>query len=254
MSVVRRLLVEDDDGVHARERGEDLRALGFGRDRTVRPLDGPDRSIRVHADDERVAERARLLEVADVAGVQQVEDAVGEDDRLPAARPSTRRRASCDRFGTAIGSASRARQPGRLGLEARRRRRERPAVARPVDADVVRARLHAERVEQAMVVVRDSRRACGRRRRACRCPRRDRGCRSRTSPRRRRARRCGFISSMIRVGAVAADAVGVEEADAEHEIVDRLLRRAPSGGPTSGRRSGTRTTAGRAASSKRRRR
>ena len=40
-----------------------------------------DRS-RVDADDQRVAERARLLQVADVAGMQQVEDAVGEDDRL----------------------------------------------------------------------------------------------------------------------------------------------------------------------------
>ena len=116
---------------------------------------------------------------------------------------------------------------------------------RPIDADVVRPRLHAERVQQPVVVVRDSRRACGRRRRACRCLRRDRGCRSRTSPRRRRSSRSGSISSMIGVGAVAADAVGVEQADAEDEVVGRLRARGPSGGSTSDRRSETRTTAAR---------
>ena len=116
---------------------------------------------------------------------------------------------------------------------------------RPVDADVVRPRLHAERVEQTVVVVRDSRRACGRRRRACRCLRPDRGCRSRTSPRRRRSSRCGRHLLEIGVGAVAADAVGVEQADAEHEVVDRLRARGPSGGSPSDRRSERRTTAAR---------
>ena len=42
----------------------------------------------------------------------------------------------------------------------------------------------------------------------------------------------GSISSMIRVGAVTADAVGVEEADAEHEVVDGAWR-APSAAPPS---------------------
>jgi hypothetical protein len=39
--------------------------------------------VRVHADDEKVAQSAGLVEIADVAGMKDVENAVGEDESLP---------------------------------------------------------------------------------------------------------------------------------------------------------------------------
>ena len=98
------------------------------------------------------------------------------------------------------------------------RRRELPAVARPVDADVLAARLHAERVEQPVVVVRiavarvdrdvelvgalDEVEALDHEIALAACPRQlDR-----------------LQLRDVGVGAVAADAVGVEEPDAEGEV------------------------------------
>ena len=74
-----------DDGIDARERREDLGALVLGRDRPRRALvaRAPTRS-ELRPTISSVAVGARGLEVADVAGVQQVEHAVREDDRLPA--------------------------------------------------------------------------------------------------------------------------------------------------------------------------
>ena len=126
-----------------------------------------------------VAERARRLQVADVPGMQQVEHAVGEDDA------SARRARSAATSATAASRVSTPRDAAAVDLHgvlagARERQPvgEAPLVARPVDADVLGARLHAERVEQAVVVVGVAVAACGRRRRACRCLRPDRGCRS----------------------------------------------------------------------------
>ena len=70
-------------------------ALGFMRPR--RPLVGAHRAVGVHPDDQGVAERARGLQVADVAGMQQVEHAVREDDRSALAHDARResRAASC---------------------------------------------------------------------------------------------------------------------------------------------------------------
>ena len=79
-----------DDGIDALERGEHLGALGFGIDRPAGSLVAPHRRVGVHADDERVAERARLPQVADVAGMEDVEHAVGEDDRGPVAAAGAR--------------------------------------------------------------------------------------------------------------------------------------------------------------------
>jgi hypothetical protein len=78
--LVRRLLIENGDGVHACECGENFGTLGFRSDRPIRSLDRSDGAIGVDADNQRVAERPRVLQVTDMAGVQQVEDAVGEDD------------------------------------------------------------------------------------------------------------------------------------------------------------------------------
>ena len=86
--VVRRVLVEDDD---ARRRAASAARISArsasGVIGPIRTLVRPHRSIRVDADDERVAEAARVLQVANVPGMQEVEDAVGEDDAsCPAAR------------------------------------------------------------------------------------------------------------------------------------------------------------------------
>ena len=85
---MRRLFVEHDDHVDRLQRREDLGALRFGVDRTSLALVEPHRPIRIDAHDQRVAERLRLLEVPDVAGVQQIEDAVREDD--PVSCPAER--------------------------------------------------------------------------------------------------------------------------------------------------------------------
>ena len=79
---VRRVLVEHDRRVDRRQRGDDLGAFGLRRDRPAWSLVRPNRPIRIHADNQRVAERPRVLQVAQMARMQQVEDAVGEDDRL----------------------------------------------------------------------------------------------------------------------------------------------------------------------------
>ena len=42
----------------------------------------PYRPVRVHPDNQRVTESARFLKIADVTRMQQIEDAIGEDDRL----------------------------------------------------------------------------------------------------------------------------------------------------------------------------
>src|ERR1035437_6573582 len=97
-------------------------------------------------------------------------------------------------------------------------RRERPVMTRPVDADVVRPRLHAEGVQQPVVVVRsavalvDGDVQLGRafdqvepfdRRRRLRVP-----CQAR-----------GIHLFEEGVRAVAAHAFGTENADAEHHLV-----------------------------------
>ena len=57
----------------------------------LRGIDDPptvrrDRRVRVHADNQYVAETTSVLEIPHVAGMEQVEDAIGKDD-APAARP-----------------------------------------------------------------------------------------------------------------------------------------------------------------------
>jgi hypothetical protein len=54
----------------------------FERDRPAGSFVGAHGSVGVQPDDQHVAEAARLLQVAHVAGVEEVEDAVGEHDPL----------------------------------------------------------------------------------------------------------------------------------------------------------------------------
>ena len=117
--------------------------------------------------------------------------------------------------------------------------RELPRVRRAVDADVLRARLHAEAVEQPVVVVRV----------AVHAVRRDVEL---VGPLDQveafdaeRAPRCSPLNSGtvefldVGVGAVAADAVRVEDADAEHDGLDRFRASEPSSPPSPRRPTGT---------------
>ncbi len=73
------LVAEDHHGVDRAQRGHDLGSVVLRIDRPGRSLELAHRGVRVQRHDQGVAERARLVEVADVAGVQQVEAAIGED-------------------------------------------------------------------------------------------------------------------------------------------------------------------------------
>ena len=53
-------------------------------DRTLGPLESPDRMIVVEPDDEHVAQFCASLQQRDMPGVEDIEAAVGEDDLLPA--------------------------------------------------------------------------------------------------------------------------------------------------------------------------
>ena len=76
----RRGIVEDDDGIDALERGEDFRALALGQHGTARAFQLANAGITVESDDEHVAHGPREFEAANVAGVKQVEAAIGEND------------------------------------------------------------------------------------------------------------------------------------------------------------------------------
>jgi len=69
--------------------GDHFRTLRLGIDRAADALVPPDRRVRVQPHDERVPEGTRAPQVPDVAGVQKVEDAVGEHDRTaPGSNPT----------------------------------------------------------------------------------------------------------------------------------------------------------------------
>jgi hypothetical protein len=76
----RRVLLEHDDGVHTLERGQEARALRLGAHGTRRALEAPHGSVAVDADDQGIPFRPRGGQDVDMSGVQQVEDAVREDD------------------------------------------------------------------------------------------------------------------------------------------------------------------------------
>ena len=78
----RRVVVERHDQVDAAERGEHRHAIVERIERAVVALaEAAHRRVGVDRDGQRGAQRARLLEVGDVAAVQEVEHAVGEHPR-----------------------------------------------------------------------------------------------------------------------------------------------------------------------------
>ena len=140
-----------------RSAASELGPLGLGQHRTGGPLVGPHRAVGVDGDDEHVALGPRRREVVDVPGMHEVEHAVGEDDDLAGARCADSAQAAAP-SSVSTGDGGRAaivdqvpRYTRGVMLDAVR---EHPAVGRSVDADVLGARLHAERVEQAVIVVR----------------------------------------------------------------------------------------------------
>jgi hypothetical protein len=74
-------LGKNHDEVDWLERGHQLGPFSFGHDRPARFVDG---AVGIDADDEQIALVASLAQVAQMANVQQVKDAVGEDDACPA--------------------------------------------------------------------------------------------------------------------------------------------------------------------------
>jgi hypothetical protein len=90
----RRRRVEDHHGVDALQRHEDFRALALRDDRTAFAFQLPHAGVAIEPDDERITQFARQLQAADVAGVQQVEAAVGKNDAAAvaflAAKPQNR--------------------------------------------------------------------------------------------------------------------------------------------------------------------
>ncbi len=71
---------KNDDVGDAAQGGDELGPILFGEERPVGPLQGRDRPIVVDGDDEAIGFARGRLEVADVAGVQQIEAAVREGD------------------------------------------------------------------------------------------------------------------------------------------------------------------------------
>jgi hypothetical protein len=73
-------LIENHHSINAFQRCKNFRSLAFRQDRASGAFQLADARITVEADDQRVTETARLLEAADVPGMQQIETAVGEDN------------------------------------------------------------------------------------------------------------------------------------------------------------------------------
>ena len=79
--------VEDDDAVDHPERRDNLGAGGFALHRTARALQSAHRAIAVQADDEQVAGGARPGEIADMAGMEEIEATVREHDGFTCSLP-----------------------------------------------------------------------------------------------------------------------------------------------------------------------
>jgi hypothetical protein len=76
----RRQLIENNDAVHAFERRENLRSLKLRDHWPGITFEFAHAGVAVQPHDEHISELARLLQSANVAGVQQIETSVREDD------------------------------------------------------------------------------------------------------------------------------------------------------------------------------
>jgi hypothetical protein len=73
-------LVKDENRVDTLEAGKNFGALLLRNDGTAGPLEGANAGVAVDADDEEIAEGAGRFEAANVAGMQKIEAAIGEDE------------------------------------------------------------------------------------------------------------------------------------------------------------------------------
>lgn len=76
----RRVLLENCDRVNTLEGRNDVSALAFGSDRSLRPFQPANRRVAVDAHHEHVTVAARADEHIDVPRVKEVEDPISEDD------------------------------------------------------------------------------------------------------------------------------------------------------------------------------
>ena len=72
-------LRKKDDIVYTLERRDDFSSVAFGVQRTAFTFQRPNRIISVDRDNERVAERTRGLEIANVSDVQQIKAAIRQN-------------------------------------------------------------------------------------------------------------------------------------------------------------------------------
>lgn len=88
--LARRILIEHHDNVDHLERGQHVASLGGTSDRTFRTFESPNGFVSIHTNDERITLATRAEQNVDVAGMQQIEDAVRERDsacRMLSPRP-----------------------------------------------------------------------------------------------------------------------------------------------------------------------
>jgi hypothetical protein len=74
--------IKNGDIVRAPKAGEDLRPLLLGKDRPVRAFQALNRTIAVHPNDQYVSEGFCLLQIADMADMENVKTTVGKNDPL----------------------------------------------------------------------------------------------------------------------------------------------------------------------------
>src|SRR3981081_764628 len=91
---LRRQIVESHYTINALERSENFCAFALRNHGATHAFELSDAGVAVQADDEGIAEAARVLQAADVAGMQQIKAAIGEHHAaaiaFAAAKPQNR--------------------------------------------------------------------------------------------------------------------------------------------------------------------
>lgn len=82
-------LLKNTDGIDVLKRRENQGAVGLMVDGTAGAFEFADRGIAVHPHEKSVALMTRRLQIGDVAGMEEIEAAVG-DDKAPASRAEVR--------------------------------------------------------------------------------------------------------------------------------------------------------------------
>jgi hypothetical protein len=104
-------VLKNDHAIDAFQGRENLSAFAFGQHRAASAFELTHTRVAVQADDECIAQRAGLLKAADVAGMQKIEAAIGENDAATvafiAAKPQNRFLQSKDRRGQGISMQAR---------------------------------------------------------------------------------------------------------------------------------------------------